>query len=237
MPKNIPRLLLIDDDLDLCRMLGEYFQEEGFAVTMVHDGETGCRDALRGGYDIVLLDVMLPHLSGLDVLRRIRQESNVPVVMLTAKGDDTDKIVGLELGADDYLPKPFNPRELVARLRAILRRIDRERSCVGERSEVSGVAGAARVTILPGERKAVWGDRALKLTSTEFNMLEVLVVNAGKAVSRSELSERVFGRPLEAYDRSIDVHVSNLRHKLLDVVDGRSLIQTVHGVGYQFLQG
>jgi len=234
MPTNIPRLLMIDDDLDLCRMLSEYFLEEGFAVAMAHDGETGCREALRGGYDIVLLDVMLPQLNGVEVLRRIRHESDIPVVMLTAKGDDTDKIVGLELGADDYLPKPFNPRELVARLRAILRRIGREQRASGAKAPLPDAGG---VTLFPGERRATWQDRALKLTSTEFNMLEVLVINAGKTISRNELSERVFGRPLEAYDRSIDVHVSNLRQKLLAVSDGRSPIQTVHGVGYQFLQG
>lgn len=233
MPTNIPRLLVIEDDRDLCRMLSAYLLEEGFVVTMVHDGETGGREALRGGYDIVLLDVMLPQQSGLDVLRQIRRESDIPVVMLTVKADDTDRIVGLELGADDYLLRSCNPRELLARLRAILRRVGRERSGAWGKVELPDTSG---VIIFPGERKATWRDRALNLTSTEFSMLEFLVVNAGKTVTRHELSEQVFGRPFAAYDRNVDVHMSKLRNKLRAVSDSSSPIQTVHGVGYQFLR-
>lgn len=233
MPANIPRLLVIEADRDFCRMLSAYLLEEGFVVTMVHDGETGGREALRGGYDVVLLDVMLPQLNGLDVLRRIRRESDIPVVMLTARADDIDRILGLELGADDYLLRSCNPRELLARLRVILRRVGREHGGAWGTDEIPDTAGVA---ILPGERKATWRDRALSLTSTEFSMLEFLVANAGKTVTRSELSEQVFGRPFTAYDRNVDMHVSKLRNKLRAVSDGASPIQTVHGVGYQFLR-
>lgn len=227
------RVLLVDDDVELCEMLADYLGVEGFAVDCVHDGEQGVARALAGGYDVVVLDIMLPRLSGLDALRELRRQTQVPVLMLTAKGDDVDRIVGLELGADDYLPKPCNPRELVARLRAILRRTvparsaaeDGETLCVGE------------AELRPAERVASWAGRPLQLTSTEFNVLETLMRHAGRVVSKAELSEQALGRPLERYDRSLDMHVSNLRHKLGTLPDGRSPIQTVRGVGYQFIRG
>lgn len=228
------RVLLVDDDVELCRMLAEYLAPEGFETSAVHDGEEGVRAALAGGYEAVVLDVMMPRLNGTDALRRIRQSSRIPVLMLTAKGDDVDRIVGLELGADDYLGKPFNPRELVARLRAVLRR------SAGAPAGGGGAPDALRAgdaALWPAERRAEWRGRALDLTSTEFNLLEVLLRNAGRVVSKAELSGHGLGRPLARYDRSIDMHVSALRHKLGTLADGRSPIQTVRGVGYQLING
>jgi DNA-binding response OmpR family regulator len=228
----MPRVLLIDDDVELCEMLADYLAAEGFEVEAVHDGEQGAKRAVAGGDDVVVLDVMLPRINGLEALRRIRHDSQVPVLMLTAKGDDVDRIVGLELGADDYLPKPCNPRELVARLRAILRRAA---------TVPGGGAHAERVSVgdlalRPAERIAEWRGEAMELTSTEFNVLEVLTRNAGRVVSKAELSEQALGRPLSRYDRSIDMHVSNLRQKLGLLADGRSPIQTVRGQGYQLIR-
>ena len=227
------RVLLVDDDKELTEMLADYLAVEGFVVEAVHDGVTGVDAALRGSHDVVVLDVMLPRLSGIEALRQIRQESQVPVLMLTAKGDDVDRIVGLELGADDYLPKPCNPRELVARLRAILRRT--EGQAQGE--QISDEFRIGELMLSPTERCAKWSQRRLELTSTEFNLLEVLVRQAGHVISKAELCQKALGRELERYDRSLDMHVSNLRHKLGNLSDGRSPIQTVRGVGYQYLKG
>lgn len=221
------QLLLIDDDTELCAMLGEYLAPEGFTVTSLHDGETGARTALTGVFDVVVLDVMMPRLNGIEALRRIRVASSVPVLMLTAKGDDVDRIVGLELGADDYLPKPFNPRELVARLRAILRR--------GVTASENTQVNAGPLVIRPGERTADWRGEALDLTSTEFNLLEILARHAGHVVSKGDLAEQALGRKLTRFDRSIDMHMSKLRNKLGLLDDGRSPIQTVRGVGYQLI--
>ena len=221
------QLLLIDDDTELCAMLGEYLEPEGFSVTALHDGESGARTALSGAFDVVVLDVMMPRLNGIEALRRIRVASSVPVLMLTAKGDDVDRIVGLELGADDYLPKPFNPRELVARLRAILRR--------GVTATENTRVNAGPLVIRPGERTADWRGEALDLTSTEFNLLEVLARHAGHVVSKGDLAEQALGRRLTRFDRSIDMHMSKLRNKLGLLDDGRSPIQTVRGLGYQLI--
>lgn len=228
------RVLLVDDDEELSEMLVEYLLAEGFVVEAVYDGEAGAHRALSGEHDVVVLDIMLPRLNGLDSLRRIRHDSAIPVLMLTAKGDDIDRIVGLELGADDYLPKPCNPRELVARLRAILRR--------GVQPVPAAEASAAELRVgalvlSPQERTARWQDSALELTSTEFNVLEVLARESGRVVGKAELSSRAVGRELARYDRSLDVHVSNLRRKLGVLDDGRSPIQTVRGMGYQWITG
>jgi two-component system OmpR family response regulator len=225
------RVLLVDDDLELCSMQGEYLGNEGFAVQMCHDGESGLEEALSGDYDLILLDVMMPKLSGIDVLRRLRVHSNVPVLMLTAKGDDIDRIIGLELGADDYVSKPCTPRELVARVRAILRRADPEKQDSGQLQPLK--VGA--LTISAASRSATWNDKLLDLTSTEFNLLEMLCRRAGRTISKEDLSLHTLGRPLARYDRSIDVHVSNLRQKLGMLKDGRSPIQTVRGIGYQLV--
>lgn len=224
------KLLLVDDDVELSRMLAEYLPAEGFEVDTAHDGAEGARRAVEGGYDLVVLDVMLPGLNGIEALRAIRRASTVPVLMLTAKGDEVDRIVGLELGADDYLPKPCNPRELVARLRAILRRTAPQGA--GGEGQVLQVGA---LLLRARERRAAWHGAPLELTSTEFNVLETLARHAGRVVSKAELSEQGLGRPLERYDRGIDMHVSNLRRKLGTLADGRSPIQTVRGLGYQLL--
>lgn len=224
------RVLLVDDDVELAAMLREYLEQEGFDATAVHDGEAGVAEALTGRYAIAVLDVMMPRMNGVEALRRIRAASQLPVLMLTAKGDDIDRIVGLELGADDYVPKPCTPRELVARLRAILRRTE---SAAGE---PGGPLRNGPLSMWPARRSAEWDGRPLELTSTEYTLLEVLVRSAGRVVSKNELSEQGLGRPLARFDRSIDVHVSSLRHKLGPRPDGQSWIQTVRGVGYQLVK-
>ncbi|MCP5240024.1 MAG: response regulator transcription factor [Zoogloeaceae bacterium] len=224
------KILLVDDDVELSTMLGEYLEQEGFEVGIRHDGESGAAEALSGGYDMVVLDVMMPRLNGVEALRRIRAESAMPVLMLTAKGDDVDRIIGLELGADDYVPKPCTPRELVARIRAILRRSG------NERGSESGVMVVGPLSLWPERRTAEWAGAQLELTSTEFNLLEVLARNAGRVVSKSDLSEQALGRPLTRFDRSIDVHMSSIRHKLGPRADGQSWIMTVRGMGYQLVK-
>lgn len=226
------QVLLVDDDVELASMLADYLAQEGFEVTLAHDGERGVEEALTGHHQIVVLDVMMPRLNGIEVLRQIRNSSAIPVLMLTARGDDTDRIIGLELGADDYVPKPCTPRELTARIRAILRRMQNTDTNHGGNDPL--VVGP--VTIRPEQRLAELNGNTLSLTSTEFNLLEVLVRNAGRPVSKALLSEQGLGRPLTRYDRSIDVHLSSIRHKLGNMADGRSYIQTVYRQGYQFLR-
>ena len=220
-PTMSAQVLLADDDVELAGMLKEYLEREGFGVATVHDGEAAARLALSGGYQIVVLDVMMPKIDGIEALRQIRQTSRVPVVMLTARGDDIDRIVGLELGADDYVPKPCTPRELVARLRAILRR--------AQPGANGGPLEIGSLTLWPEKRRAQWRGRDLTLTSIEFNVLEVLIRNAGRVVSKHEISEQALGRPLARFDRSIDVHLSAIRQKL---GDGARMIRTVRGLGY-----
>jgi DNA-binding response OmpR family regulator len=230
----MPKVLLIDDDVELVALLKEYLEGEEFEVTAVHNGEDGVAAALGGEYAIAVLDVMMPRLNGVETLRRIRMKSNMPVLMLTARGDDTDRIVGLELGADDYVPKPCTPRELSARIRAILRRTQGEGSREAAAPGLQLNAGA--LAMWPAQRRAQWHGRPLELTSTEFNLLEVLAKNTGRPVSKAELSEQALGRPLARFDRSIDVHLSAIRHKLGTLPDGRSCIQTVRRLGYQLIE-
>ncbi|MDE1982004.1 MAG: response regulator transcription factor [Betaproteobacteria bacterium] len=225
------KVLLIDDDVELVDMLREYLQGEGIAATAVHDGEQGLAEVLRGGYGLVVLDVMMPQLNGLETLRRIRMKSWIPVLMLTARGDDTDRIVGLELGADDYVPKPCTPRELTARIRAILRR-----SQASGGDEASSLLEAGQLKMWPTQRRAEWKGVTLELTSTEFNLLEILARHAGQAVSKKRLSELGLGRPLARFDRSIDVHMSKIRSKLGLLSDGRSHIYTDYRQGYRFIK-
>jgi len=203
-------------------MLAEYLEREGFSVTAVHDGESAARLAAGGAYQIVVLDVMMPRIDGVEALRRIRQGSRVPVIMLTARGDDVDRIIGLELGADDYVAKPCTPRELAARLRAILRRMQPQAEGAGPLT-VSGLA------LWPEKRRVEWQGHPIELTSMEFNLLEVLMRNAGRVVSKKDLSEQALGRPLARFERSVDVHLSSIRQKLGDAA---ALIRTVRGQGY-----
>jgi two-component system OmpR family response regulator len=226
------QILLVDDDVELLDMLKTYMEREGFAVTVAADAEAGVRAALSGHYRLVVLDVMLPRMSGIEALSRIRMESRVPVLMLTAKGDDADRIVGLELGADDYVPKPCTPRELVARVRAILRRTQAPEDAEG----APAVIEAGPLKLFPAQRRAEWEGAPLLLTSTEFNVLDALARSAGQVVSKDALSEHALGRPLARFDRSIDVHVSSIRRKLGTLPDGRSWIQTVVRQGYQLIK-
>lgn len=227
--KNV---LLVDDDVELTELLREYLSQEGFEATAVHDGESGVSTALSGRHAIVVLDVMMPGVNGIEALRRIRASSRVPVLMLTARGDDIDRVVGLELGADDYVPKPCTPRELVARLRAILRRTAHTDS-----ADANGQALAVgHLHVWPQKRQAHWQDQPLDLTSAEFSLLEVLARNAGDIVSKATLCEQALGRPLARFDRSIDVHLSSIRRKLGLRADGKPWIETVRGRGYQLLK-
>ena len=225
-------ILVIDDDVDLCELLTDYLTPEGFQVEAVHDGERGADRALSGDHALVVLDVMLPGISGFDVLRRIRAGSKVPVLMLTARGDDVDRIVGLEMGADDYLPKPFNPRELVARIRAIQRRVE------SRLERESGPAKAAERVVVgdvqldPRARVVLQRGHPIDLTSVEFALLEVMLRAAGQVVTREDLAKEVLGRRLTPYDRSIDVHISSLRRKLGHQVGDMERIKTVRGTGY-----
>lgn len=222
------RVLLIDDDAELGSMLTEYLGAEGFSTMVVSNGEDGVEAAMSGDHDVVILDVMLPQLNGVEALRRIRQTSGIPVIMLTAKGDHVDRIVGLEMGADDYVPKPCYPRELVARLRAVLRRT--EGNATPGRAQVLVLGG---LRLVPAQRRAKWGDEPLDLTATEFNLLEALMRGSDRVLSKDELSEKALGRPREPYDRSVDVHVSNLRQKLFALAGEAVEIETVRGVGYR----
>jgi two-component system response regulator CpxR len=206
-------------------MLGEFLKREGFTVDCDHEGNAGLATALGGTADIIVLDVMLPGMDGFEILRRLRQQSKVPVIMLTARGEDVDRIIGLELGADDYLPKPFNPRELAARIRAILRRYEKRPAAAGGRLEVNGV------TLDPGTREVLVDGKHVELTTFEFDILEMLMRAAGRVLSRDALMENFYNRKATPYDRSIDMHISHLRKKL---EDGTTLIKTIRGVGYQF---
>lgn len=222
------RILIIDDDEELCELVAEYLTVEGFETKAVHDGAAGLESALSGDYDMAVLDVMLPKMNGFDVLRNLRSTSRLPVLMLTARGDDMERIVGLEIGADDYLPKPFNPRELVARLRAILRRTETPETSdrAGDKVVVEDLelARSARTVKLSGQE--------IPLTSVEFDLLTELATEAGKVVRKEDLSERVLERKLSPYDRSLDMHISNLRKKLGPRHDGSDRIKTIRSVGY-----
>jgi two-component system, OmpR family, response regulator CpxR len=218
-------ILLIDDDAELCSLLIELLKREGFAVECEHEGHRGLDHAAKSGIDLVVLDVMLPGLDGFEILRRLRKVSKVPVIMLTARGEDVDRIIGLEIGADDYLPKPFNPRELTARIRAILRRYEARPAGAAGRVEINGVA------LDPGTRQVLSNGKPVELTTFEFDILELLLRSAGRVLSRDALMENFYNRKASPFDRSIDMHISHLRKKL---DGGESLIKTIRGVGYQF---
>ena len=226
------RLLVIDDDTELCALVAEYLEREGFEADLVHDGTKGLAAALEGNYQVIILDVMLPGLGGFEVLRRIRERKGTPVVMLTARGDHVDRIVGLEMGADDYVPKPFDPRELVARIRAVLRRVEPATGlgAPGERI----VAGA--ITMDPASRDVWCESQLVELTPVEFELLVVLARSAGRVVGREELSRTALGREYNPLDRSVDTHISNLRRKLGEDQRETPLIKTVWRTGYLLVQ-
>lgn len=225
---HLQSILVIDDDLELTDMLSTYLVSMGYQVNVCNDGEAGLSEAVSGHhYDLILLDVMMPKMDGFDVLKKLRASHTTPVLMLTARGDDYDRILGLEMGADDYLPKPFNHRELVARIKAIVRR-----------HNIAALGGAIEqdlaingIFLSPSSQSAKVDDEVLSLTTTEFSILRLLMLNAAKRVTKEEISLKVLGKPLQAFDRSIDMHVSNLRKKIAGVAHDEK-IKTIRGVGY-----
>ena len=219
-------LLIVDDDVELAELLHEYFVSEGFDVVMAHDGLEGLEAARKPEVDLVVLDIMMPEMNGMDVLQELRQSSSVPVIMLTAKGDDLDRILGLELGADDYLAKPCNPRELLARIRAVMRRAQ-------GRSSHSNLA-ADDIELSQSSRQVLRAGEAIELTSTEFSILQTLLQHQGDVVSKRELYLSALGREPVPHDRSVDMHVSNLRRKLGLNPEGENRIETIRGIGYQY---
>ena len=224
------RILLADDDVELADMLVEYLDQEGFEVDTVHDGKAALEKALTDQYELIVLDVMMPELNGFDVLRQLRTHSQVPVLMLTARGEDVDSIVGLEIGADDYLAKPCNPRVLVAHMRAILRRSEATMTTAA----TADILAVGDIELQRGARRVLLNHQPQTMTSTEYRVLEVLLENAGHVVSKQDLSDRALGRELSPYDRSLDMHVSNLRKKLGALKDDEERIKTIRGVGYQY---
>lgn len=221
------KILVIDDDVELCELLNEYLQTEGYSIQAVHNGLEGAEIATENSYDIIILDVMLPGMDGFEVLKRIRATKTTPVLMLTAKGDDIEKILGLEMGADDYLPKPYNPRELLARIKAILRRSNTAK----EESNTPAVVNTGNFLLDNSRLTASYKGTDLRLTVVEFNILSMLISNRGRAVTRDEIAEEVLGRELSTFDRSIDVHVSNIRKKASDP----DIIKSIRGAGYQLI--
>ena len=231
-----PHVLLVDDDVELVGFLGTYLEGDGFRVSIAHEGESALRAAQAELPDIAVIDVMMPGHSGIEVLRRLRASSSLPVLMLTARGDEESRILGLELGADDYVAKPCTPRELSARLRAILRRTLAVpvASSSDKAAETTSLA-IGELCLFSAQRRITWAGEDVPLTNAEFNLLEVLIQKAGQAVSKHLLSEQGLGRPFQTYDRSIDVHLSSIRRKLPPLPDGRPRIQAVLRKGYQLL--
>ncbi|MCC7376294.1 MAG: response regulator transcription factor [Verrucomicrobiales bacterium] len=230
-PGDLPRVLLVDDDRKLCRLLSGYLGPMGYDVHAVHDGPSGVQAATEESWHAVVLDVMLPGLDGFEVLKRIRRTSNVPILMLTARGEEPDRIVGLEIGADDYLPKTASPRELLARLRAVTRRQSLANPAPTDETEV--VVGDLRMN--PGTRVAVRGDRPLALTAVEFDLLLSLARAPGRVKTREQLLEEVRERDYDVFDRSVDVHISSLRKKLGDDPRQPRFIETLRSVGYRLI--
>ncbi len=222
------KILLVDDDVELGSMLREYLEAEGFSATVALTGTAGVAGALSGEYAAMILDIMLPDMSGIDVLSKVRKQSRLPIIMLTAKGDNIDRVIGLEMGADDYVPKPCYPRELVARLRAVLRRFEEH---VEPQDSMIITLGDLRLDA--SQRISEWKGEAFELTASEFNLLMLLMKERNRVVSKDELSLQGLGRPREAYDRSVDVHISNIRQKLSQIAGDTLSIETVRSIGYR----
>ena len=227
------KLLMIDDDTGLCELLSEYLSAQGFSIQTAHDGQQGLELALQNDYALILLDVMLPSIDGFEVLKQLRQSKLTPVIMLTAKGEDFDRIFGLELGAGDYIPKPFNHRELLARVKAITRRIEHINSVSNNTNKKLSLNG---ITINFAAREASINNIPLTLTGTEYEILALLIKHAPDVISKEQISEDVLGRRLASFDRSIDMHVSNIRKKIAEHIEGDK-IKTMRGAGYVFIQG
>jgi len=227
---NYAQILMVDDDRELGAMITDFLTTDQLAVTVRNTGEEGIEAFKAGSFDLLILDIMMPGISGLEVLKKVRQSSSVPVIMLTARGDDVDRIIGLEFGADDYLPKPFNPRELVARIKAILRRAQPQ-------AEEEQTLELGEIRLDTRTHKAAVSDQELKLTGTEYEILKCLLETPGKVVNKEFLSERALGRRLLPYDRSVDTHISNLRGKLEKAGNRNETIQNQRGVGYLLIPG
>jgi two-component system response regulator CpxR len=224
-------LLLIDDDKELVSLLAGYLTLENFNIDTAPDGECGLQKALTGEYDLILLDVMMPRMDGFEALKLLRQKSDIPVLMLTAKGDDIDRVLGLEMGADGYLAKPFSERELIARIRAILRRTQYKNA------ESPNKLTHLDIELFPAQQQVVCQDFTIELTGTELLLLEKFLANPGELFSKSELSEEVLGKKLQPFDRSIDMHLSNIRRKLPTRRDGQTRVKNFRGRGYMWLEG
>lgn len=224
-------LLLIDDDKELVSLLAEFLSLENFEIDTAADGEEGLQKALAGNYDLLLLDVMMPRMNGFDMLKLLRQKSDTPVLMLTAKGDEIDKVLGLEMGADDYLAKPFSERELLARIRAILRRTQYKNA------DSPNKLTHLDIELFPAQQQAICQDFTIELTGTELLLLEKFLTNPGELFSKAELSEEVLGKKLQPFDRSIDMHLSNIRRKLPARLDGQTRVKNFRGRGYMWLEG
>ncbi|AXW87031.1 DNA-binding response regulator [Lonsdalea britannica] len=223
------KILLVDDDAELGSMLCEYLTAEGFNAEQVLTGKEGVDGAMSNQYTAMILDIMLPDMSGIDVLRQVRRSQQLPIIMLTAKGDNIDRVIGLEMGADDYVPKPCYPRELVARLRAVLRRYEDKPEKISDTGSVS----YGELTLNTSTRDSEWRGVSFDLTASEFNLLELLMRSPDRVVTKDELSEKCLGRRREAYDRSVDVHISNIRQKLSALEGSTLTIETVRSVGYR----
>jgi DNA-binding response OmpR family regulator len=227
-----PRLLVVDDDRELCHLVTQYLEPEGFTLSVVHTGGEGIKSAIAGNLELIVLDVMLPDKKGFDVLREIRNRVRTPVLMLTARGDEFDRILGLELGADDYLPKPFSPRELVARISAILRRSGWQSE--SRTTSRPPVIRSADIELDLAARTVLKTGQPLKLTSAEFDLLRAFFETPGQVLTRESLVENVLDRKFSPFDRSIDLHISNLRRKLGPQEDGAERIRSVRGIGYLY---
>ncbi|MDX8402065.1 MAG: response regulator transcription factor [Mariprofundaceae bacterium] len=221
-------ILMIDDDRELCALMQRFLAGEGWRLDCAHDGETGLAKARDGDYELAIIDIMMPGMNGMEVLRALRRDSSLPVIMLSARGEEMDRILGLELGADDYLPKPCNPRELAARIRAILRRS-------AARDDRDRPIRCGALSLHDDAHLICENDRRLDLTRSEYNILAELIRHGGEVVTRQELSRRALGKPLGPFDRALDMHIANLRKKLTPKADGESVIRTVRGVGWMLL--
>jgi two-component system response regulator CpxR len=225
------RILLIDDDIELCKLMARFLNNEGYDVESAHDGISGLEMIQSGDFDLAVLDIMMPGKNGMDVLRELRQNSNLPVIMLTARGEEMDRIIGLELGADDYMPKPCNPRELSARIRAVLRRIEGS----GQSTQPGNIRQFGSIKWHHQSRSIYENDMAVELTATEYNILTALMEHAGEVVSKQELSKAALGKRYGPFDRSLDVHIGHLRKKLSPISNEQPRIKTVHSIGWLFV--
>ncbi|WP_163830767.1 response regulator transcription factor [Spartinivicinus ruber] len=229
------RLLLVEDDQELAELLIDYLELESFTITWEPSGDKGLDIALTESFDVIILDIMLPGLSGVDFLKKFRQQRLTPVIMLTARGEELDRILGFELGADDYLPKPCSPRELVARIKAVIRRVVMDQQ-TSKTTQPNNLLTVGPLLLNLSSHEAIASGKQLNLTGTEFELLSLLMQHAGEVVSKETLSIQALGKQLSLYDRSVDMHVSNLRKKIADLCDTPSLIKTIRGKGYLLKQ-